>query len=102
MASFGTMGALPIMAVFMSVGAIQSVCDPTNTHTIWIASYIGEDVMRILKKTIGYVWVMAACGLIVAAIMFRDEFGSPLEASSLDAPQALAAVRVVDPDRVGR
>jgi hypothetical protein len=75
----GEMGALPIMALFMSVGAIQSVCDPTNTHSIWIASYIGEDVMRILKKTLPYVWAMAIVGLIIAAILYHDKFGRDLE-----------------------
>jgi hypothetical protein len=80
----GRIGALPVMAVFMSVGAIQGVCDPTNTHNIWIASYIGEDVMRITRKTLGYVWCMAAVGLVVASVIFAGEFTRPLAESSLE------------------
>lgn len=71
----GTMTALPVMAIFMSVGAIQGVCDPTNTHNIWIASYIGEDVMRITKKTLPYIWAMAFVGLLVASVLYAGEFG---------------------------
>jgi hypothetical protein len=71
----GTMTALPVMAVFMSVGALQGVCDPTNTHNIWIASYIGEDVMRITRKTLLHIWGMAIVGLVVAAVLFSGQFG---------------------------
>ncbi len=83
----GTMGALPVMAIFMSVGAIQGVCDPTNTHNIWIASHIGEDVMRILKKTLPFSWVMAVVGLIAASLLFRADFG----VEAFQAEQAAAA-----------
>lgn len=82
----GTMTALPVMAIFMTVGAIQGVCDPTNTHNIWIAAHIGEDVMKILRKTIGYIWVMAALGLIIAAVLFHDQFGEAAVAASGQTP----------------
>jgi hypothetical protein len=88
--SAGKMGALPVMAVFMSVGAIQSVCDPTNTHNIWIGAFIGEDVMRILKKTLPFMWGMAVAGLVVAAIFFKSEMGP--EAYLRENPDQAAAV----------
>jgi hypothetical protein len=52
------------------VGQIQGVCDPTNTHNVWIANYVGSDVQKILRRTLGYVWAAAAVGLIVGAALF--------------------------------
>lgn len=66
-----------IMGVFMSVGAIQGVCDPTNTHNVWIASFIKEDVIKITKKLLPYIWVMVFFGLAIAALLFHKGFASP-------------------------
>ena len=66
-----------IMGVFMSVGAIQGVCDPTNTHNVWIASFIKEDVFKITKKLLPYIWVMVFFGLAIAVILFHKGFASP-------------------------
>jgi len=46
------------------------VSDPTNTHNVWIANYVGVDVQRILRATLPYVWVAALGGLVVGAILF--------------------------------
>ena len=62
--------ALAIMAAFMSVGQIQGVCDPTNTHNVWIANYLNVTTQKILKKTIPYIWIVAIIGLIVAGIRY--------------------------------
>jgi hypothetical protein len=65
--------ALPpaaIMAALMSVGQIQGVCDPTNTHNVWIANYLNINVQDILKRTILYVWILAVIGLIIAGIKY--------------------------------
>ena len=67
-------GAL-IMGIFMSVGAIQGVCDPTNTHNVWIASYIKEDVVKITRKVIPFIWVMVFVGLGFAVVLFHKGFG---------------------------
>lgn len=61
---------LAIMALLMSVGQIQGVCDPTNTHNVWVANYLGLDVQNILKKTIPYMWVLAVLGLILGGIKY--------------------------------
>ncbi len=66
-------GAL-IMGIFMSVGAIQGVCDPTNTHNVWIASYIKEDVVKITRKLLPFIWVMVFFGLGLAAALFSKGF----------------------------
>jgi len=59
-----------VMAALLSVGQIQGVCDPTNTHNVWIANHLGLDVNTILKRTLPYVWAGAVISLIVGAIMF--------------------------------
>jgi hypothetical protein len=68
-------GAL-IMGIFMSVGAIQGVCDPTNTHNVWIASYIKEDVVKITRKLLPFIWVMVFFGLAFAVLLFGKGFGN--------------------------
>lgn len=55
-----------IMSMLMSVGQIQGICDPTNTHNIWIATYLGTDTQVLLKKTIPYAWLATIAGLSLA------------------------------------
>ncbi len=50
MMATGRMSGLAIMAALMSVGQIQGICDPTNTHNVWTAASIGCDVNDILRK----------------------------------------------------
>ncbi len=59
-----------VMAALLSVGQLQGVSDPTNTHNVWIANYVGVDVQRILRATLPYVWVAAAMGLVIGAVLF--------------------------------
>lgn len=59
-----------IMAALMSVGMIQGVCDPTNTHNVWIANYLNLDVQKILRKTLPYMWFLALIGLIIAGVRY--------------------------------
>jgi hypothetical protein len=59
-----------IMAALMAVGQMQGVCDPTNTHNVWIANFVGVNTMQILRKTILYMWVVAFLGLVAAAWLF--------------------------------
>jgi len=70
MAAAPGLGPAAVMAALMSVGQLQGVCDPTNTHNVWIANYIGVDVQQILRRTIVYVWPAAALGLVTAALLF--------------------------------
>ena len=66
----GYMQAEAVMAAFFSVGLIQGVCDPTNTHNVWIGSHLDVDVQQILKRTLPYVWAASLAGLAVGAIAF--------------------------------
>lgn len=58
-----------IMGMLMSVGQLQGVCDPTNTHNVWIATHLGTDTQVLLRKTIPYVWSAVAAGLVLAVLL---------------------------------
>jgi len=70
MAAAPGLGPARVMAALLSVGQVQGVCDPTNTHNVWIANYLGVDVQQILRRSIVYVWPAVVVGLVVAAAMF--------------------------------
>ncbi len=55
-----------IKGMLMSVGQIQGICDPTNTHNIWIASYLGTNTQALLRKTLPYAWTAVILGLTLA------------------------------------
>jgi hypothetical protein len=59
-----------VMAALLSVGQIQGVCDPTNTHNVWIANHLNLDVNMILKRTLPYVWAGAIISLLIGSFMF--------------------------------
>lgn len=62
-----TLTPTAIMAAFLSTGQIQGVCDPTNTHNVWIANHLKIDLQALMTKTLPYIWVLAVCGLILGA-----------------------------------
>ena len=72
MAAAPGLSAAAVMAALLSVGQLQGVSDPTNTHNVWIANYVGVDVQRLLRNTLPYVWVAAFLGLVVGAVLFMS------------------------------
>jgi H+/gluconate symporter-like permease len=70
MVSTGSIPGAAVMGAIFSVGMIQGVCDPTNTHNVWIANYLGLDIQKILKKTIIYMWLLALAGLLLASVKY--------------------------------
>lgn len=51
---------------------VQAVCDPTNSHNVWVSDFTKTDVNEYLKKSI--LWIMASTfvGLIAASfIVFK-------------------------------
>ncbi|MEW6281079.1 MAG: transporter [Candidatus Eremiobacterota bacterium] len=62
-----------IMGAFMAVGQVQSVCDPTNTHNVWMASFTHTSTEKILKTTLPYVW-----GFVLAALIYAVTVGRVL------------------------
>ncbi len=70
-----SLGSNAIMGMLMSVGQIQGICDPTNTHNIWIATYLGTDTQTLLKKTAPYAWLATVAGLCLAVAFKFVPFG---------------------------
>ncbi len=66
----GALPALALLAAIMSVVQVQNVCDPTNTHNVWVAGFTGVPVAEITRSTL--VTMMAVCfgGLLLGARMF--------------------------------
>ncbi len=62
--------AAAIMAMLISVGQIQGICDPTNTHNVWIANEVRVDVQALMLKTLPYIWAMAFAGLAIGSYMY--------------------------------
>ncbi|MCD6118889.1 hypothetical protein J7K50_03520 [bacterium] len=56
-----------IMGAFFSVGMMQGVCDPTNTHNVWVANHEGVEVIDLTKESIVWVWAAVLVGLVIAA-----------------------------------
>jgi hypothetical protein len=70
MLSAGLLPALALLAAIMSVVQVQNVCDPTNTHNVWVASYTGVRVEDLTVATLPAMMLVCAGGLIVGALMF--------------------------------
>jgi len=68
--SMNRIPAAAVMGIFISVGALQGVCDPTNTHNVWIANYLGVEVLELTKKLIPFIWVLTLLALCVAGFQF--------------------------------
>jgi hypothetical protein len=61
-----TLSSRAVMGMTMSVGQIQGICDPTNTHNIWIATYLATDTQALLRKTFLYAWAAVVLGLTLS------------------------------------
>jgi Mg2+/citrate symporter len=48
---------------------VQAVCDPTNSHNVWIADFSKTDVNEFLKKTIIWISISTFVGLIIASFI---------------------------------
>lgn len=59
-----------VFSAFLATERVQSIGDPTNTHNVWFANYVGTDVNKILLKVLPYIWSLAVVGLIIAAFMW--------------------------------
>ncbi|MCU1290817.1 MAG: Citrate transporter [Acidobacteria bacterium] len=66
----GILPALAILAAIMSIVQVQNVCDPTNTHNVWIANFTGIPVEDLTKQTLIPMMLVCIAGLILAAFWF--------------------------------
>lgn len=67
MAKSAVLPPVAVMSAFMSVGQMQSVCDPTNTANVWIGQFVQISPEKILKHTLPYIMVfifLALTGLV--------------------------------------
>lgn len=48
---------------------VQAVCDPTNSHNVWVSDFTKVDVNEYLKKTILWIVVSTLVGLVVASFV---------------------------------
>ena len=60
----GALGGPLVGGALMGSGLVQGVCDPTNTHNAWAASFAGCDVNDVLRATLPYAWVANLLALI--------------------------------------
>jgi H+/gluconate symporter-like permease len=69
---FGTAVLPPIalLAAIMCVVQVQNICDPTNTHNVWIANFTGVRVEELTKETILPIFLVCFIGLIISAVLF--------------------------------
>lgn len=69
----GQLDLLPpaaLLAALMSVVQVQTVCDPTNTHNVWIANYVGMRVEEITRDTILYKMIICMLGLVAGVVLY--------------------------------
>jgi hypothetical protein len=69
-AGAGILPAIAVLAAAMAIVQLQNVCDPTNTHNVWVANYVGVRVEEFTKSTILTMILICIIGLIFAAILF--------------------------------
>lgn len=62
--------ALALLAAIMSVVQVQNVCDPTNTHNVWVANFTGVRVEELTRATLVTMMLVCFGGLVLGAWMF--------------------------------
>lgn len=74
LATAAILPAALIMVAFFSVGQLQGVCDPTNTHNVWIANFCRLPVTELTRATIGWVLAIVLAALLLGVLMFGAVF----------------------------
>ncbi len=69
---FGThvLPPLALLAAIMCVAQVQNICDPTNTHNVWIANFTGTRVEDLTKETLLPILLVCWVGLIISVWLF--------------------------------
>lgn len=62
----GGMNPIMAMVALRLSSNVQAVCDPTNSHNVWISDFTKTDVNDVLKKTLPWIWLSTIIGLIVS------------------------------------
>lgn len=69
-AAAGVLPAIAVLAAAMAMVQIQNVCDPTNTHNVWVANFVGVQVEDLTKATFLTMFMICLGALVVGAAMF--------------------------------
>ncbi|MBO4853258.1 MAG: transporter, partial [Schwartzia sp.] len=67
----GTFPAAALCGMFIAVGYIQTLADPTNSHNTWIGGFVGVDTAAILRRVLPYGWAMCLLMLAYAFLLSR-------------------------------
>ena len=70
MFGIGVLPAIALLAAIMCVVQVQNVCDPTNTHNVWIANFVGVRVEELTRETIFPTVLVCIVGLVLSALMY--------------------------------
>lgn len=70
MLAAGILPPFALLAAIMSIVQVQNVCDPTNTHNVWVASYTGVRVEDISMATLPAMMLVCFEGLLLGAWLF--------------------------------
>ena len=65
---FGTFPPEALCGMFLAVGFVQVIADPTNSHNTWIGGFTGVDTAVILRRILPYSWVMCILMLLCVAV----------------------------------
>ena len=68
--SLGLLPAPALVAAVMCLVQVQNACDPTNTHNVWVANYVGMPVEETTKQTIILKIAICIVGLIAGSLMY--------------------------------
>ena len=69
-ANTGLLPAAAVMCGFVACERMQVMCDPTNSHNVWLANFVGTDTITVLKKMIIYVWLICAILAVISGFMW--------------------------------
>ena len=69
-ASLNLLPATALVAAVMCLVQVQNACDPTNTHNVWIANYVGMRVEETTKETLLFKIAICIVGLIAGSILY--------------------------------
>jgi len=67
MVTAGTLPAIAVVSGFISLNVIQIAADPTNTHNVWTADFLGIEVNDITKMSIVPLWIAAIVSIMIGA-----------------------------------
>lgn len=66
----GNLPANAVVGAFLASERIQSISDPTNSHSVWTANFVGCEVNQIMFKLLPYLWGLASIGVVVSAVLY--------------------------------